>query len=1073
MKRYKLLNNITGWIVFIIASFVYISTVEPTASWWDCGEYIATAFKLQVGHPPGAPMFQMLGRFFSLFAFGDTSKVALMVNLMSALASSFTILFLFWSITHLAKKLVITDNEYTDGKIYTVLGCGLIGALAYTFTDSFWFSAVEGEVYASSSFYTAIVFWAILKWESVADSKHADRWIIFIAYLIGLSIGVHLLNLLAIPAIAFVFYFKKYTPTAKGMIKTLVISLLLLAFAMYVIIPEIVNLFAKTELLFVNTIGLPFNSGTIFFVLVTAGLIICGILYTTRHEQSSPLRTSLIVLSIVFVILMLVASTSVGNFIFRLILVGAITSIFYFYRNKKALLNTVILCFTFILIGYSSFILIIIRANANTPINENAPKDAISLLSYLNREQYGSWPIFYGQYYNTPLDAENPYKDGSPVYVKDAQKGEYIITDDRKSSIPNYDSRFMTFFPRMWSNQKDSHITAYKEWGKVKGIPVSYTGRDGKAEVIQKPTFSENLRFFFRYQVGHMYWRYFMWNFVGRQNDIEGHGGIENGNWLSGIKFIDNNRLGNQDYLPSSRQSPARNTFFFLPLILGLIGLFYHLNKNYKDTLIVALLFFMTGLAILVYLNQTPYQPRERDYSYAGSFYAFAIWIGLGIIPLVELLSRVLKRNISAIIVTILCLILVPGIMANQGWDDHNRSGKYAAFDYAKNYLNSCAPNAILITNGDNDTFPLWYAQEVEGVRTDVRVVNFMLASGDWYIHQMANKVYDSEPLKFTLTQDQYNKGINQIIPYFEEKSIKGRVELKLLVDFLASENQSTKVMLQNGQWIKYFPTKKVRLTVDPGKAVTNGIVPRYLAGRIDSVVEWDIKTNYLYKNDLMLLDFLATNNWERPVYFANPSSVGHIFNVEPYFHLEGFVYKFMPVKAFDYIQGLGGISTEETYDILINKCKWGNLNSPRVYVDRESYRNSMIPKQNFMRLAQALMEINKPDSAVRAADVCLEVFPDNKIKFDVYMLPFVDVYYRAKQPLKGNALVEQLVKNYEEDIIYYNSQEGSFAKYYEEETRQAFTILNRLAQICEQYEQKELTDKIKGVIDYQMKLVK
>jgi len=1073
MKRYKLLNNFLGWIVFIIASIVFLSTVEPTASWWDCGEYISTAYKLQVGHPPGAPFFQLIGRFFSLFAMGDVHHVAIMVNRMSALCSGLTILFLFWSITHLARKLVITNGEYTNGKIFTILGAGLIGALAYTFTDSFWFSAEEGEVYAMSSFFTALVFWAMLKWEEVADSRHAYRWIILIAYLIGLSIGVHLLNLLAIPAIAFIYYFKKYKPSTKGIIKTLIISFLLLAFVMYIIIPEIVNLFAKTELLFVNTFHLPFNSGTIIFALVTIGLLVSGILYTIREEAGKSLKTVLVILSALFIIFIFTASTSAGNFVFRLVLVGLLFWLIYYIRHRKALLNTVILCFTFILIGYSTFLLIIIRANANTPINENAPKDAISLLSYLNREQYGTWPLVYGEYYNSPLDPEKPYKDGQPVYAKDPAKGRYVIVDDRKSTIPNYDSRFMTIFPRMWSNQKDSHITAYKQWGKVKGRPIPYTGRDGKTQIIDKPTFPENLRFFFRYQLGHMYFRYFMWNFVGRQNDIEGHGGIENGNWLSGIRFIDDSRLGNQEYLPADMENPARNKLYGLPLLLGLIGLFYHANKNYKDTLVVALLFIMTGIAIVVYLNQTPYQPRERDYSYAGSFYAFAMWIGLAVVALTDLVSRVMKRNIAAILVTLICLLAVPYIMARQEWNDHDRSGKYAARDYAADYLNSCAPNAVLITNGDNDTFPLWYAQEVEGIRTDVRVVNFMLASGDWYIHQMARKIYNSDPMPFTLSQEQYDKGSNQIIPYFEEKSIKGRVDLKLLIDFLASESQGTKVQLQNGEWIKYFPTKKVRLTVDSAQVLRDGIVPKRLANKIIPEIDWDIKTNYLYKNDLMLLDFLATNNWHRPIYFANPSTVSHIIDADQYMHLQGFVYRFMPVKAYDYIQDLGGILPDETYDVLMNKCAWGDLNNPKVYVDRESYRNSFIPKQNFMRLSQSLIDLNRPDSAVKATDRCLELFPNSKFHFDVYMLPFVDVYYRANQIEKANMLVDQLVKNYEQDIIYYNSQVGEFIKYFDNDKRQAFTVLNRLAQITEQYKQKELSDKINDIIDYQLKMVK
>lgn len=1072
MKRYQLYNNILGWFVFVIASYVYFSTIEPTASWWDCGEYIATAYKLQVGHPPGAPFFQLMGRFFSLFAFGDTAKVALMVNIMSALFSSLTILFLFWSITALVRKVVIKDEEYSDGRIFTVLGGGLVGALAYTFSDSFWFSAVEGEVYAMSSFFTALVFWSILKWERVADEKHSSRWLILIAYLIGLSVGVHLLNLLAIPAIAYVFYFRKYQVTRKGVISTAVISFALLAFIMYVVIPEIVELFAKTELIFVNTFRLPFNSGTVFLALLLISLITVGVMATSRSESSRSLKSLLFILYIVLVLLVLASSNSGGTFFIRLVIAAIVTTLLYMIRNRKAMLNTIILSFMFILIGYSSFLMIIIRANANTPINENNPEDAISLLSYLNREQYGDWPIVYGQYYNSPLDAEEPYKDGNPVYIKDIRKKRYVITDSRKSTIPNYDSRFTTIFPRMWSDQKEVHINAYKMWGKVEGKPVRYTRRDGTTEIINKPTFGENLRFFFRYQVGHMYWRYFLWNFVGRQNDIEGHGGIEHGNWLSGIGFLDNSRLGNQEYLPSSMENPARNKFYALPFILGLIGLLFHLNRNYKDTVVVALLFVMTGIAIIIYLNQYPHQPRERDYAYAGSFYAFAIWIGFGAVALIEYLSKILPRTVSAITLTLVSLILVPGIMAQQGWDDHDRSGKYAARDFATNYLNSCAPNAVLITNGDNDTFPLWYAQEVEGIRTDIRVVNYMLASGDWYIHQLGRKIYDAEPLKFTLKPEQYNKGVNQVIPYYEEKNIKGNVELKRIIDFIANENRNTKLPVQSGEWLNYFPTKKVKLTVDPVKAVRNGIVPERLADRIEPEINWSIKTNYLYKNDLMFLDFLATNDWERPLYFANPSSVDQVFDLDEYCHLEGFVYKFMPVRAGYYIQGLGGIAVEESYDILLNKCKWGNLNDPDVYIDRESSRNIGIPRQNFMRLAQALVSEGKYDSAVVIADKCQEVFPNSKVTYDLYMLPMVDIYYASGEDQKAMDLTEILLNNYEEDIIFYNSQTGYFAEYWAEDKQQAFMILQRLSQLARQYDQPELGDEIDEVIDYHLQMM-
>ncbi|MCK5766728.1 MAG: DUF2723 domain-containing protein, partial [Bacteroidales bacterium] len=884
MENYTKLNRLLGWLVFLIATLVYFLTLEPTASWWDCGEYIATAYKLQVGHPPGAPLFQLLGRFFSLFAFGDTANVAMMVNVMSALSSSLTILFLFWTITMLGRKLIPRDREMSDASMYAILGSGLVGSLAFTFSDSFWFSAGEGEVYAMSSFFTAITFWAILRWERVADEKHSQRWIILIAFLVGLSIGVHMLNLLAIPAIAFVYYFKKYKPTAKGALLTLVVSMIVLSVIMYVIIPGIVSLSTAFELFFVNSLGLPFNSGTMVYFVLLLALIVIGNILTIRY--------------------------------------------------KKVILNTIMLSFIFILIGYSSFFILIIRSNENTPINENCPDDAISLLSYLNREQYGTWPKLYGQYYTAPAV---DYKDASPQYIRDKKAGKYIITNKREGTIPVYDKRFTTIFPRMWSAQKPEHKRMYNQYaGNAKTIQVNGESR-------KRPSFGDNLSFFFDYQLGHMYFRYFMWNFVGRQNDIEAQPGPKNGNWLSGVGFIDNTRLASQNDLPESMRNPAHNKFYFLPLILGLIGLFFQLNTSKKDTLVVALLFFMTGIAIVLFLNQYPYQPRERDYAYTGSFYAFAIWIGLGVMGIYFWLKKYMGDNkLIPAGITLVALLFIPGIMAQQGWDDHNRSGRYAARDFGMNYLAGCDPNAVLITNGDNDTFPLWYVQEVEGFRTDVRVVNYMLSSGYWYVHQLGKKVYDSEPLTFTLTPDQYEKGRNQYIMYVD-RGIKNSVEVKELIDFIASDDERTKLPLTTGEKVNYMPVKKLRLTVDSAKCVENGIVPIEMAHLIVPYIEWEVRQNALYKNDLMLLDFLANNNWERSLYFANPNALEKVIDLDEYCHLEGAVYKFMPVKAKDYIPGLGGIHANKSYDVIMNDFHWGNLNDPSVTVDRESYRHARI----------------------------------------------------------------------------------------------------------------------------------
>lgn len=997
MTNYRKINNITGWIVFAIATIVYMLTIEPTASWWDCGEYIATAFKLQVGHPPGAPLFQILGRVFTLFAFGDVSKVAIMINIMSGLSSSFTILFLFWTISMFAKKIALQSGEMTEAKMITVLGSAVVGSLAYTFSDSFWFSAAEGEVYAMSSFFTAIVFWAILKWEENADKKTSNRWLLLIAYLMGLSIGVHLLNLLAIPAIAFVFYYRKYNTSRKGFILTGIVSLLILASMMYVIIPGIVALSSSFEIFFVNSIGLPFNSGTMIYFLCIIGLIVWGLKYTAA--------------------------------------------------KRKHILNTIILAFVFILIGYSSFFMLVIRSNAKTPIDENSPKDAISLLSYLNREQYGTWPIFHGAYYNAPVvDREQ----GGNIYIKDFKKGKYVVAATKTNYI--YDSRFTTVFPRMWSNREASHISKYKEYIKGESITV-----DGKE--IVKPTFSDNLRYFFSYQLGHMYVRYFMWNFVGRQNDIESQGTPREGNWISGVKFIDNSRLGDQDLLPDAYKNDATNKFYFLPLILGFIGIFYHLKRSNKDSWVVFLLFLMTGLAIVIFLNQYPHQPRERDYAYAGSFYAFAIWIGLGVMSLIEMTTRLLKnRKINAIIISAICLLVVPVLMASEGWDDHDRSGKYAAVDFAKNYLNHCNENGILYTFGDNDTFPLWYAQEVEGVRRDVRVVNFMLSSGYWYVHQLARQAYEAEPLPFTLSFDQYNKLSNDLVPYLDLK-VEGHQNLIEVIKFIASENERTKRTFGQTKY-NIFPTKKLKLKVDSAACVDNGIVPRELAHLIVDEIEWEIKSNSLYKNGLAFLDFLANNNWERSIYFSSPNIVKDIFDVDEYIHLDGVVYKFMPVKASSIVAGLGGVLVESTFDKLVNKSKWGNLNDPKVTVDRESMRNVNMAHNKFVRLTRELVKQNKLDMAVQVADKCFDAFPPEKFPIDLFSRTFIDAYYKHGSFEKANKYNRLLFNRYAQEFDFYLNYPNGIVVF-ERDIKDAMGIMQLVSQYARAYGQKEFATEM------------
>jgi len=1016
---FKKLNNIVGWGVFLIATVVYLLTMEPTVSWWDCGEYISTAYKLQVGHPPGAPTFQLIGRFFTLFAFGDVTKVALMINIMSCLCSSFTILFLFWTISMLAQKIWMKDGDNSP-KInqIAVLAASAIGALAFTFTDSFWFNAVEGEVYAMSSFFTAITFWAILRWEKVSDEPNHYRWLILIAYLIGLSIGVHLLNLLAIPAIVYVVYFKKYKFSWKGFIYSGILSFLLVGFIYVILIPAIVSLAGKFELFFVNSLGLPFNFGTIFYFALLIALIIWGLWYSTK--------------------------------------------------TNKPILNASILSFMFILIGYSSFFMLVIRANANTPINENEPKDAVSMLSYLKREQYGSRPLIYGAYYTAkPYDIT----EGTPVYYKDLKKRKYVEIAKNPGEYV-YDDNVMTLFPRMWNGSKKTFISVYERYADKSSMKVTTQKRVDKSggftnERVMIPTFGQNLRFFIDYQCGWMFWRYFMWNFVGRQNDTQGQGEIENGNWVSGIGFIDNPRLGSQEDLPRSMQSSSNTKFYFLPLLLGLAGLFYQLKKDPKNCWVVFLLFFMTGIAIIIDLNQTPYQPRERDYSYAGAFYAFAIWMGFGVLAVIEGLHKVIKnQKIATIVATAACLF-VPILMAAQGWEAHDRSGKTSALDWGKNYLTNLPENAVIVTRGDNDTFPLWYVQEVEGYRTDVRVCNFMLSSGYWYVHQMGRKIYKSEKLPLSLTPSQYDNGIHEQV--YIQDVFEGPVELKDVIDFVKSDNPRTKATDMSGSRVDYWPARKLKITVDKEKAVANGIVPENMKDQIVDEIVWTIPENvsYLTKNELMLLDFFATNDWERAVYFTSLSDISKILGIDKYLHQEGLSHRFIPVLATDYYSGAGGVFIEGSYDLLMNKTRWGRLNEPDVTVDPESERNITFVKMAYMRLAQSLVNRDRKEEAIAVLDKCQELFPDEKIPYGFYYEGyFPELYYRAGAVEKGDEVMNKITANAIENLRYYERLEHKFRIYYKEAIHDDLSLVNTMADCAKRNKRYEIKDELDKIVD-------
>ena len=996
-KKYRKINNITGWVVFLIAAFTYLSTIEPTTSFWDCGEFIASAYKQEVGHPPGAPLFMIAAKVASLLSFGDVTQVAKWINSLSALASAFTILFLFWTITYFADKIVQKPHEkYSLNNLIAVMGSGAVGALAYTFSDTFWFSAVEGEVYALSSLFTAIVFWSILKWERVADEPYANRWLVFIAYMMGLSIGVHLLNLLAIPAIVFVYYFRKYEPNKRGIIMASIIAIVVLGLIMYGVIPGLVKLAAGFELVFVNGFGFPFNTGVVVYVMLLSGGIIYGLIYTSK--------------------------------------------------KKKVLWNTVLLMLTVIVIGYSSFTMIVVRSIAEPPMNENQPDNVFSLLAYLNREQYGDRPLIYGQYFNADvIEQETQYT--------------YLPVGDKYKKIPKvnpkyiYDPDYSTILPRMYSHQQN-HISGYKNWANIKNTE-------------KKPSFGQNLVFLFKYQVGFMYLRYFMWNFSGRQNDIQGHGDYLKGNWISGIPFIDNIRLGNQDDLPEYlKNNKARNKYYMLPLLLGLLGMFFLYQKRPKQFSIVFLLFFFTGLAIVLYLNQTPFQPRERDYAYAGSFYAFAIWIGLGVFAITDWLQKYIKGSASAIIATVLSLVLVPSIMAKENWNDHDRSGRYTARDFASNYLNSCAPNAIIFTYGDNDTFPLWYAQEVEGIRTDVRVVNLSLLGTDWYIYQMTKRAYESDPVPFSMSRDKYRQGERDYLPVLER--VKKYTPLSEVIKFISMDDKRAKVQLQDGSWMNYVPAKLLQIPVDKKKVLANGTVSVKDTANLLDTINFKLNKKYISKSDMMVLDLLANFNWDRPIYFAASIGTDNFMGLQDYFRLEGFAYRLVPYKTKSEDGEIGAVNTDILYDNVMHKFKWGRMNHEDVLIDHYNQRviSIMRFRSVFARLAEALLKENKKEKAVEVLDKIVELTPNKQLPYDYTMLPIVELYYKAGETDKANKLVSELARIYKHDLNYYLGLNQPFISAVNYEIQIGMNVMQQLTGLTETYHQEDLFDQISTDFD-------
>ncbi|GHV64941.1 membrane protein [Bacteroidia bacterium] len=1005
--NYKLLNNVIAWCAFLVAAITYLLTCEPTASLWDCGEFIATSVGLQVGHPPGAPLFMILSRLFAIFA-PSTEHLALAVNCLSALASAFTILFLFWTISYLARKLLLKGSEECAlGQFLAIMGAALIGSLTYTFSDTFWFSAVEGEVYALSSLFTAVVFWAILKWEEAADKPYANRWLVLIAYLMGLSIGVHLLNLLAIPAIVFVYYFKKFKPSRIGFIKTSLVTLVILGFVNFMMIPGIIKVAGWFELLFVNSFGAPFNTGVIVYVLALIGGLSYGIIYTMKHH--------------------------------------------------KTVLNTVLTCFVVILIGYSSYSMVVIRSISNPPIDENSPDNVFSLLSYINREQYGDSPLLYGQYYNAPhVDTE----ETGAIYYQNKRTGKYDVVGHKFNY--KYDKRFCTFFPRMHGSSRPYFEQEYERWGGKPSGPIHNV--NGKN--VQSPSFGNNLKFFFSYQLGHMYWRYFLWNFSGRQNDSQGYGDIRSGNWLTGIQFVDEMRLGNlAEATDAMKAERGLNKYYMLPFILGLFGLFFQYRRGKEgkqDFFVVMLLFIMTGIAIIVFLNQTPREPRERDYAYAGSFYTYAIWIGLGVLGLYEWLKDKLTAVGSAVAVTLVCLLVVPVNMAAENWDDHTRAGRYATLAHAKNYLNTCDPNAILFTYGDNDTFPLWYAQEVEGVRRDIRIVNLSLLAGAWYIDQANRKAYESDKVKISVTEAQYHEGVRDYIPIVERFP---SAKLKDALDFVGSDKPNTLYKFQGqGEGMNYMPTKNVYIPVDKKLVLANGTVdPKYRNRIVDTIVI-PLKGNYLNKSQWMTLDIISTNNWERPVYFGIGLGTDSYMGFENYFQLEGAAYKLVPIKtASSY--GDYGFTPDSILYQKIKGFDWGNIKDPKVNMDNfhkmtiqvMRYRNTLL------RLSNALREEGKNDKAVEILDLSLTELPINQVPLDLSLLNYVPAYYDLGELEKGNQLVRDFVTFHTQELKYFNSlsnidrQNGDILQ----GEKESKSVLQNLIYYTREFKQEELSEEI------------
>jgi len=995
MNNFKLVNILFGWVVFLISLVVYLLTLEPSVSLWDCGEFISAAYRLQVVHPPGAPLFLLLGRMFTLFATPGTNEVAIAVNVLSATASAFTVMFTYWIIVHFAKKITevgLNELKVEFSKGLSIISAGLVGALTLTFIDTFWFSAVEAEVYASSSMFTAIAFWAILRWETQkAIDSHADRWLIFIAYIVGLAIGLHLLNLLVIPAVIYYYYFNIYPYNRAHLIKASAIGLGALAVVQWGIIPGVVFLTSKAELIFRNGMGLPFYSGMIFTVMAMGALLVYGIYYTAK--------------------------------------------------NNMALWNTVILCATFIMIGYSSYATVVIRSLADPPIDMNNPEEAFNLLSYINREQYGDRPLLYGPYYNAKLveveEGKMQYRKGEDEYEEIGYKNE-----------PIYDDAFSTVLPRMGDMTE-----------KSQGYPL-WSGSSQDA----KPTFSQNMRFLFKYQLGWMYWRYFMWNFAGRQSDIQNiDGNPLDGNWMSGVKFIDQYRLGNQQDIPATLSSnKARNHYYFLPLILGILGIIIQFNRQKLDGYTTLALFLFTGILIIIYLNQPPLEPRERDYSHAGSFQTFCIWIGLGVLWIIEKLNKYMNRNMATIGALTIGLLAGPVLLASENWDDHDRSDRYLGISFAKNYLNSCAPNAILFTNGDNDTYPLWYAQNVEGYRTDVRIINMSLLSTDWYSNALRKKVFQSDPLPMTSNTEQMVAGKREYIRFYDNGQLDQNKFYPLMdvVKFMLSDNQQ-QMASSGSELVNYLPTKKFRVPVDKNAVVVNGVVDANDTARVVDELRFEYTQNGMYKGNLVVFDIIATNaaqGWERPIYFTTTTGSSAYLNLDEYFRHEGLAYRLVPIKSDKNMRGM--IDNDLLYKRLMEDYEWGNMEKGEMFLDDKA---TLVPRNLrilFAQLARNYANEGNNERALELLNKSFEVMPESILPMDLRLkLFYVDTYMQSAEKETGIAKMKELVEEAKHRTTYFKKFSTKFRNSVRSNLEEALTTIRTCSQIARQNGENELAD--------------